>query len=207
MTCPLCNNKAKAFYTIYYRCSKCDGIFKDSSHLLEKSLERNHYENHENNIEDTHYQKFVSPITKTIQKDFPKNSHGLDFGSGKAPVIAHICKQNGYAMEFYDIYFYPDLNPLQKQYDFIAASEVIEHFYNPKIEFTLLQSLLKPKGSLYLMTEIYDDSIDFSSWYYKNDPTHVFFYTKKTVAWICQNYGFKNFLIEKRLIILQTKLQ
>lgn len=205
MTCPLCSSKANKFYDIYFRCLQCDGIFKDPSHLLNQSEEKTHYDNHQNNVEDIHYQNFVSPITNAVVKYQKKGCLGLDFGSGKAPVIAHVCKNNSYSMNFYDIYYYPDKKPLLCKYDFIAASEVVEHFNNPKKEFDLLNSLLKPKGRLFLMTLIYDDSIDFKSWSYKIDPTHVFFYTKKTVVWIAQNYGFKNYFVEKRLIILQKE--
>ena len=110
---------------------------------------------------------------------------------------------HGIKMNCYDIYFFPNNDVLDLQYDFIGASEVCEHFYNPKKEFELLQSLLKPKGILFIMTLLYDDSIDFSNWSYKIDPTHVFFYTKKTIDWICQNYGFTLLEIDKRLVVIQ----
>jgi uncharacterized C2H2 Zn-finger protein len=203
LTCPLCDTSSQIFYDIYFRCPNCDGIFKDPLHLPNSIDEKIHYENHKNDVKDTHYQKFVSPITNSINDKYPKGSYGLDFGSGKAPVIKSVCESNNYTMECYDIFFFPDTNILKKQYDFIGASEVIEHFYKPKKEFKLLTSLLKPNGSLFLMTHLYEEKIDFSKWYYKIDPTHVFFYTKKTVAWICQNYGYKTYSIDKRLIILQ----
>jgi citrate lyase synthetase len=50
------------------------------------------------------------------------------------------------------------------------------------------------------MTDLYDESIDFAKWYYKNDVTHVFFYTKETFVWIQKEFGFRDLKIEKRLI-------
>jgi len=77
---------------------------------------------------------------------------------------------------------------------------VIEHFSNPNKEFKLFKKLLKKGSKLYCMTDIYDDSIDFEKWYYKNDPTHIFFYHKKTFEWIKEKFDFKSVEIEKRLI-------
>ena len=50
------------------------------------------------------------------------------------------------------------------------------------------------------MTDIYDESIEFSKWYYKNDPTHLFFYHKKTFEWIEKEFNFSNVTIKHRLI-------
>jgi hypothetical protein len=50
------------------------------------------------------------------------------------------------------------------------------------------------------MTHLYDPSIEFNSWYYKNDPTHVFIYQKETIEWIKQRFNFSSVAIEGRLI-------
>ena len=79
---------------------------------------------------------------------------------------------------------------------------MIEHFYNPKKEFELLKSLLKKDGVLYLMTGIYSEEIDFSKWWYKNDLTHVFIFTKETFSFIKEKFEFKDMKIEKNFIRL-----
>jgi hypothetical protein len=58
-------------------------------------------------------------------------------------------------------------------------------------------------GKLYCKTDIYKDEIDFKSWYYKDDPTHVFFYHEEAFKWIVKNLGFKNYKIKERVIILE----
>jgi len=77
---------------------------------------------------------------------------------------------------------------------------VIEHFHHPFNEFQLLKGLLNPNGKLYCMTDIFSETKDFATWYYKNDPTHVIFYTEKTLQWIQKNIGFKRVTIENRLV-------
>ena len=76
----------------------------------------------------------------------------------------------------------------------------MEHFYHPKKEFELLSSLLQPKGKLYCMTDLWDKSIDFHKWYYKNDQTHVFIYHEETIRWIQKEIGFSKVTISERLI-------
>jgi len=59
---------------------------------------------------------------------------------------------------------------------------------------------IKKDAKLYCMTELYDESIDFSTWYYKNDPTHVFFYQLETLQWIKQEFNFIDVSVKNRLI-------
>ena len=208
--CPLCSTMAKVFYEDkhkkyecdYFRCTTCNSIFAQREKLPDIEQEKARYELHNDNVEDKGYQNFVSPMTMAIQKEHQKSANGLDFGAGRAPIISKVLQDAGYSIEQYDPYFHPFKELLEKKYDFIAACEVIEHFYHPHKEFALLKSLLADGGKLYLMSDMYDESIDFSKWYYKNDATHVFFYTKESFAWIQKEFGFESLSIEKRLVIL-----
>ena len=202
--CPLCDSIGTVFYQnnerLYYQCNNCFGIFVDKELKLNKEEEMLRYKEHNNDIEDVKYQKFVFPITSSIMRDFTQNNKGLDFGAGTGPVISKILKDNDFLIQQYDPFFhnYPDL--LEERYDYIACCEVVEHFHNPKKEFGLLKKLLLQDGKLYCMTDIYNTSINFHNWYYKNDPTHVFIYHKKTVHWIKEKFGFLNVTIEGRLV-------
>jgi len=202
--CPLCNGISSHFYQYkqqqYYQCSNCFGIFVDKKLLPGSETELLRYTKHHNDIEDDGYQSFVSPITSDIMADFNQNHKGLDFGAGTGPVISKILKENGFQIELYDPFFHNYPNLLEKQYDYIAACEVIEHFHNPKKEFRLLKKLLRKSGKLYCMTNIYDDSIDFRTWDYKNDFTHVFIYHKNTILYIKEEFGFSDVTINDRLI-------
>jgi len=204
MNCPLCNAQSKVFYDykdrLYHQCNNCKGIFVDKSLLLDKEKEKQRYEYHNNNVEDTNYQKFVSPITNAILSNFSQTSNGLDFGAGTGPVISKVLHENNFNIVQYDPFFHNYKELLGQKYDYIACCEVIEHFYTPKEEFILMQKLLQKSGKLYCMTDIYNESIDFHKWYYKNDNTHVFIYHKNTFQWIKENIGFSDVQIEERLI-------
>ena len=205
--CPLCSSLSAEFYKdtqTYYKCPTCHGIFVDVDDLPNEEDEKQRYELHDGDTQDKGYRKFVSPITNSIIRDFSKDAKGLDFGAGTSAIISAVLKDEGYTISNYDPYFhnYPEL--LKTKYDYISSCEVIEHFYNPYKEFKLLKSLLNPHAKLYLMSDIYDEKIDFASWYYKNDPTHVFLYTKETFEWIRGEFGFESVYFDKRLIVFKV---
>ena len=171
--CPLCQNISTPFYKDeFYECVCCSGIFRPKEKLVDNQKEKERYESHTNDSDDLGYQNFVAPITSSVLKEFKKDDLGLDFGCGKDSPIVKVLRQSEYKIFEYDPYFFDDKKLLEEKYDYIACCEVIEHFYNPKKEFELLKSLLKEKSTLYLMTGIYRDNIDFSKWWYKNDLTH-----------------------------------
>ena len=199
--CPLCQNKSKQFYKDeFFECVCCGGIFRPKEKLLDNEKEKQRYESHTNDSSDLGYQNFVLPITSSVLNEYKKDDIGLDFGCGKDSSIVKVLRQNEYKIFEYDPYFFNDKKLLEKKYDYITSCEVIEHFYNPKKEFELLKSLLKDDGSLYLMTGIYRQNIDFSKWWYKNDLTHVFIYKEETFQWIKEEFGFKDLEIKENLI-------
>ncbi len=205
MLCSLCDSEIAFFSEInkrrYYRCKQCKGILLDPDFFLSTQAEKERYLLHKNDVNDPGYQKFVSPIISDVLKDFNTNHKGLDFGSGSGPIVTSILHESGYNITAYDPIFEPNKDVLKESYDYIICCEVMEHFYNPAKEFELLYSLLNPKGALYCKTNLYDNTIDFDTWWYKNDTTHVFFYTKDTLHWIATKYGYATPRITKDFIL------
>ncbi len=200
-SCPLCNSSGKKFYKdIFYLCEKCNGIFRSKEILPSAEMEKARYEQHRNDINDVGYQQFVSPISDAIFLSYKPHHKGLDFGAGPGPVVSQILKNKGYNIKQFDPFFHNHPQLLNEKYDYIVCCEVMEHFHNPGNEFRLLRRLLQNGGSLFCMTNIYSEDIDFDQWYYKNDFTHVFIYQKQTLLWIKDHIGFTDMKIDKRLI-------
>ena len=204
--CPLCNTKSRIFYhaknRVYFVCPVCQGIFLEKRALPDEMSEKERYKEHNNDVTDIRYQNFVSPIVNAILNDFSPHHAGLDFGAGTGPVISKMLEDKNFYIAQYDPFFYNYPELLDNTYDYIAACEVIEHFHNPAKEFALLKSLLKPGGKLYCMTTIFNHTIDFKTWNYKDDPTHVFFYQEATFAYIKKTFGFNHLIITGHVIIL-----
>ncbi len=190
----------------YHVCPQCAGIFLSPERLPTPQAEETHYRTHNNDIHDPRYQAFVAPIVQAILSNYGPSHAGLDFGAGTGPVITHLLQEQGYAIQPYDPFFHPYSEHLTQTYDYIACCEVIEHFHHPAREFALLKKLLNPGGSLFCMTQLYLPEIKFETWYYKNDPTHVFFYQPETLEWIKNHFGFSRLQIQNRLICLTHDL-
>ena len=54
------------------------------------------------------------------------------------------------------------------------------------------------------MTELFSSEINFKEWYYKNDETHVVFYSEKTIKWIQQTFNFSEVKMDGRLIVFSA---
>ncbi len=207
-TCPLCDTKSSFFEEVqtrvYYKCSECKGIFMDSSQYMSFENEEKHYRFHNNDANDIGYQNFVSPITNRVLNDFTFKDSGLDFGAGTGSPITKVLRDNVYQIAEYDPYFHNNHELLKTKYNYIASCEVVEHFHHPNKEFALLKNLLLKGGKLYIMTHLYDPEIDFPSWYYIKDHTHVFLYQKETMEWIVNKFGFTSVEIKNRLIVFSN---
>lgn len=204
MLCTLCEtplfNKIDEFY---FSCNECYALVKNSQFYITYQEEKERYETHNNDVNDVRYQQFTSPITSFILKNYTQNHLGLDYGCGTGPVISKQLHNNGFRVQLYDPFFYPDEGYLNFKYDYIFSCEVFEHFYQPKLEIEKLLSLLKPEGRLLIMTHQFDGAIDFTKWYYRKDPTHVFIFTKKTFEYIAKKYQLTIENQDNRLIILK----
>lgn len=207
--CPLCEMVTVTTCTViknrkYYRCAQCDGIFMDSAFLPDRTEEVYRYKEHNNDVYDHRYRAFVSPIVDGVLTDFTSESRGLDFGAGTGPVISKMLEEKGYQIKQYDPFFHADRSLLRDHYDYVIACEVIEHFHYPAGEFLLLRGLLNENGKLYCRTSILYPEQDFEKWYYKDDPTHVFFYSTITAEKIRDQFGFRRVDINGNLIIFSV---
>ncbi len=95
-------------------------------------------------------------------------------------------EEQGYDMSLYDLYYYPESSVLNNSYDFVTATEVIEHLYEPNLVWQQWLSLIKPLGWLGLMTKMVVDVDAFAKWHYKNDQTHVVFFSRATFEYLAQ---------------------
>ena len=204
MICTLCSsaliNKKDEYY---YNCDTCKAIVKDEKYYLAAEEEKVIYETHNNDVNDTRYQKFTMPITNYVIEKFLPKHKGLDFGSGTGPVISSMLMKKDYDIVQYDPFFAPNKDKLNNSYDYILSCEVFEHFYKPKMEIDRLISLLKANGMLLIMTLLYNDTIDFKTWNYRNDSTHVFIYRKETIEYIAKEKNLEIDVLTKRFIALR----
>ena len=114
-----------------------------------------------------------------------------------------IMEERGYTMSIYDPFFAPDPAVLQERYDFVTCTEVLEHFRSPAKEWRLLLSLVKPGGWLGIMTRLLEDPGAFETWYYKEEDTHVCFFSRATFHYLAARDGLDVEFLGKDVILLR----
>ena len=192
--CPLCqSNKTESYYfdqaQQYYHCSNCDLIFLSAEHFLTADEEKDRYELHNNNPCDPSYRKFLSKVLNPVTALVKKGAQGLDFGSGPGPTLSVMFEEQGFKVDLFDKYYANNPSVFDNQYDFITATEVVEHLHEPAEVLDRLYQMLNAQGVLAIMTSLHNYAGDFSSWHYKNDPTHVCFYSKTSMNYLATKFG------------------
>lgn len=208
-TCPLCHSRpAEDFHTDklrrYFRCTQCALVFADPATLLLPAEEKAIYDHHENSPHDVHYRGFLDRLAKPLAERLGNQPlQGLDFGCGPGPALAIMLAEQGYHMAIYDPYYAPDQNVLAHQYDFITCTEAMEHFYTPAKEWQLLLAMLKPGGWLGVMTGLVTSTEHFTDWHYKNDPTHVSFFSRETFTYLSQTHCLQLEFVGDNVVFLK----
>ena len=187
------------------RCHVCSLVFVPPRHFVSAEEEKSRYDLHQNSPEDQGYRSFLSRIFIPMQKCLPPESFGLDFGSGPVPALSVMFEEAGHSMTIFD-YFYEQVpSVFERQYDFITATEVVEHLHKPKEELERLWACLKQWGRLGLMTKLAPDDNAFSFWHYKNDLTHVCFFSQATFQWLALQWDADITFADKDVVLFYKK--
>ena len=211
MNCKICSSKTVRIENskkdiIYYNCINCDFIFINESNINTPKNERLRYLKHNNTLDNNNYVKiFKELIEKYIICSKNKIRRILDFGCGSIPVFAKLLKDNGFIVDVYDKYFFPHKDYFKKKYDLITLIEIIEHLKNPLKELIHLKNLLNKKGLFIIKTLFHPENNDiFLKWWYKEDFTHISFFSQKTFKFLAKLLNMKLLIINnKDLCVLQ----
>jgi hypothetical protein len=208
--CPLCEGRGiKHYYRdlkrAYKQCDQCGLVFVDGHYRLTPVQEKAEYDLHRNSSDDPAYRAFLSRLLIPMQARLKPGAKGLDFGCGPGPALSTMFSEAGFDINVYDIYYFTDRSVLEQPYDFVTATELVEHLYEPGKVLRQLWSLLPRGGCLGLMTKLLIDLEAFSKWHYKNDPTHVCFYSRDCFKYISDMINADLSVVGDDVIIL-TKL-
>lgn len=203
MQCLLCNSLNTLKNEETFQCSNCSLLFKNPTLFLSFKEESKRYSSHENDRLDQGYRDFLSRLISPLKMYLPKKFEALDFGCGPGPTLNELLEEVGGRVLNYDPLFFPNDEVLiEKQYDVVTSTEVVEHFKDPHKSWKLLTSLVKPGGLLAIMTQMYSEETDYKSWWYKNDPTHVVFYQSKTFDYIAKTFNHEVIYQDSKSIII-----
>jgi SAM-dependent methyltransferase len=212
ISCPLCSKQIAAGANIitkdriYYHCQQCGLIFVDKEFLPDRTEERERYLQHNNSIAAEGYVAMLEQfIGKAILPFGEKGQEVLDFGCGPEPVLKILLERQGFVPDIYDLYFAPRL-PGKENYDLITSTEVLEHIYTPQTVWHYFAQTLKPGGHLAVMTLFAPPLPQFSAWWYRQDFTHVCFYSKKTFVWLQRVFPFTVVFMDNKNTVVMRRI-
>ncbi len=210
MDCPLCEcNATRPFQPeladAFRECPDCCLVFLEPRAHPTLQAERARYLTHNNSPEDEGYRKYLSdavgPLVEELEAQIAASGvdpeaarsalAGLDFGCGPGPAVQAMLAEQGIACANYDPFFAFDPSLLERSYDFVVCTEVVEHLRRPGHAWELLDRLLKRGAWLAVRTEILSPEIDFEKWWYRNDETHLCFYRSETMDWLATEFEWR----------------
>ena len=213
MKCKVCNNPTAKFLDTqlqkeYFACPHCELIFLESVFIVPLEKEKAQYENHHNSLENLGYvQMFENFIDFFVDRLTCKGFYCLDFGSGPTPVLSELLKRRGAIVDCYDKFYQTQKIFEGKKYDVITSTEVFEHLEDPLQTLSFLAEHLHENGIIALMTLFHpNDTPLFLKWWYRRDPTHITFYTPKTLEILGKKCGLRVIKNDgKRVVIFQKE--
>lgn len=209
LACPLCLQAHSQLFSRdaqreYWQCQHCWLVFVNRQQLLSPEAEKQHYQLHNNDLNDEGYRRFLERLTQPLLAELGSQSQqGLDFGCGPGPLLAAMLREAGHQMWLWDPFFAPNPEVLNQQYDFISCTEAIEHFVKPALEWQRWMTMLRPSGVLAIMTSYYPTAEQFGQWHYKRDPTHISFFQAATFHYLAQRDQLTVSFPAKDVVILR----
>jgi len=205
--CRLCGaDDTQTFYKDkrrdYFKCNQCHLVFVPAAQFLTLADEKARYDLHQNTPDDPDYCRFLGRLVDPMATLLPRNSSGLDFGCGPGPALSKLFQEHGHHVINYDPLYANDESVFDQQYDFICATEVVEHLHHPGKELDRLWQCLKPGGILGIMTKRVIDADAFANWHYKNDDTHVCFFHEATFKWLANQWGADLSVVSDDVVII-----
>jgi hypothetical protein len=208
--CPLCKGeRLDPFHQdkkrTYLRCCNCKLVFVPERYWLSTEDEKKTYDLHKNDVHDQGYRQFLSRLSVPLLRKLDSEQKGLDFGCGPGPTLSSLLEKKGHRVDLYDPFYYNDSSVFSKFYDFICATEVVEHLRDPNEEFAALFKMLNQDGWLGIMTKLVIDQPAFSQWHYIRDMTHICFYSRSTFEYLSQRFNTELHFIENDVMLLKKK--
>ncbi len=208
--CCLClGNDTSVFWTdrnrSFRRCRNCGLVFVPEQYRLDADQEKAVYDLHQNDPTDPGYRRFLSRLSEPLLARLPPAQKGLDFGCGPGPALPAMLEAHGHQVDCYDPFYRNRPAVFTKVYDFICATEVVEHLRNPHQVFRTLFNMLKPGGWLAIMTKMVIDADAFATWHYIRDRTHICFFSHTTFAYLARRFHAGLTFAAKDVILLNTK--
>jgi len=216
MACRICGSSAELFYRDqreFYLCSQCSFIFTRKG--VQVDQEKTHYETQHSNEYDWLKLGRICLDIAGIFKDQSRIYRILDYGSG-AGNLTNSLRLHGYHVDSYEPMY--DTSPPANNglgYDVIVLHEVMEHIEDIPCAMKTIYDVANDEAVVLVFTLLTDELLlhaddfisGFGSWWYKDDMTHVSFFSSLAFKHVCQNtkdYNFQLLAVTMRGVFLRV---
>lgn len=210
--CPICKSTELTEYNDaarrFFRCRNCESVFVDPECFLKPDEQSARYLLHQNVLEPAEKQggyryfltKFADTALGYVNKlsEEHKATSIFDYGSGPEPSLMYLLEEykasgrlsNATEIRGWDPFFAPDTMFFENGADLVLCLEVAEHFETPIEDFKGLARSCSTDGIIALQTILVPKTrAEFKNWWYKEDTTHVTFYSKYALELCAKNAG------------------
>jgi hypothetical protein len=165
----------------YFLCPDCGLIFVPAADHCSVPDEKARYDLHDNDDGQEGYRRYLGEMVDAVCQRIDPSARILDFGSGKNAVLISLFREKGYDCTAYDPLYSIGTDALSRRYDAIILCEVIEHLRDLPAEIERMRGLLAPGAALFIRTQFYPSIDEFPRWWYKNDRTHINFFSRTSI--------------------------
>ncbi len=170
----------------FFRCASCGGVFLSPEERLDRKAQRERYLFHRNDPDDAGYRTFLTNFASAVLSALPRRPRTVfDYGSGPVPALAGVLDGllgGGTDIRCWDPFFAPGTVFFPGGAELVTCLEVAEHFESPAEGFAGLCRACRPGGAVAVGTlTVPEREKDFERWWYKEDRTHVSFYSGKAL--------------------------
>ena len=209
--CRVCKIPSEEFYKdtrTFYKCPVCYLIFTEE--MADEKGSEEHYKKQWTEGNPDFWKQQVD-VFMGVAERFITPAKILDFGSGSGAITEEL-RSRGYDVT--------PLEPMEHGYlrdqnypylfNLIVGLEVIEHIPNLWDELRELNDVLQPGGVMIFSTAMTDKFIEhpqavevFKGWWYKDDQTHVSFFSTDSVAMMAHKMGYESYVVGDQLFVLK----
>lgn len=184
----------------YCCCYSCGGIGVLPEYYIPEKEQKARYLLHTNSLADTGYEqflrRFIEPIAAMMREWNVPIRTVFDYGAGPEPALCELMKTVIFPdaeIRGWDPFFLPDGELFADGADLVTCLEVAEHFECVDTGFEGLVRACRPGGFVGVGTmTVPADIKKFLSWWYKEDCTHVSFYTKQALETAAARHGLRS---------------
>jgi len=178
--------------------------------MADKAVAERHYREQWKKTSTDYWRQQADELQRLF-KMYHQPRRILDFGSGSGELTKEL-ERRGFDITPLEpmIHGYLKNQHYQHKFDVVIGIEVIEHLPNLWHELYEIEKVLIDNGIMVFTTLLTNSFVDlvitakaFKTWWYKDDQTHVNFFSDRSISALAQIGGYEAYIHGKNCFVLR----